>query len=400
MEEWKRALPIFHSSILPLTKNVKRFLKHARMCDLSDAYGENVNLQTLLEQLEGKHIVIIGDVILDEYVWGDVNRISPEAPVPVLEVTAETTRFGGAANVAHNVTSLGGRVDLIGVIGDDSNGTTLTRMFQNTQINIAGICIDPSRPTSTKTRVIGRHQQIVRIDRESKRAIDASLRHQLLEAATERIPQADAIIFEDYDKGVVSVELIQDVLSQARYYHKPVVVDPKVENFWNYKGVTSITPNHKEAGAALSRAITDEASLIGVGEEILERLALEGLLITRGESGMSLFRRERDNPPSIPPLERGEGGIFPLERGAGRMLRVDHIPVSSPREVFDVTGAGDTVVAVFTLALAAGADMLDAARLSNLAGGVVVGEVGCVAITREALSQAIRLEVQVENSRN
>jgi len=347
------------------------------MCNLSDAYGENVNLQTLLEQLEGKHIVIIGDVILDEYVWGDVNRISPEAPVPVLEVTAETSRIGGAANVAYNVASLGGRVDLIGVIGDDSNGKTLTHKFQGAQINIAGICIDPSRPTSTKTRVIARHQQIVRIDRESKRAIDASLRHQLLKVATERIPQADAIIFEDYDKGVVSVELIQDVLSQARHYHKPVVVDPKVENFWNYKGVTCITPNHKEAGAALSRAITDEASLLWVGEEILDRLALEGLLITRGESGMSLFRRERDN-----------------------RLRVDHIPVLSPREVFDVTGAGDTVVAVFTLALAAGADMLDAARLSNLAGGIVVGEVGCVAITREALSQAIRLEVQVENSRN
>jgi D-beta-D-heptose 7-phosphate kinase/D-beta-D-heptose 1-phosphate adenosyltransferase len=334
-----------------------------------------VSLQAVLKRLEGKHVVIIGDVILDEYVWGDVNRISPESPVPVLEVTSETTRFGGAANVAHNVASLGGRVDLIGVIGDDSNGAALIHMLQEARINAEGVCVDSSRPTSTKTRVVARtshtslstHQQLVRIDRESKTPVAPALQKQLLRAAIDRIAQADAIIFEDYDKGVVSTELIQDVLSQARQYHKPVVADAKVENFWNYKGVTSITPNHKEAGAVLNREITDEASLIKVGEEILDRLGLDSLLITRGEQGMSLFRRA------------GEQG----------RLHVDHIPTQS-REVFDVTGAGDTVVAVFTLALAAHADMLDAARLSNLAGGIVVGEVGCVAVTREKLSQAIR----------
>jgi D-beta-D-heptose 7-phosphate kinase/D-beta-D-heptose 1-phosphate adenosyltransferase len=334
-----------------------------------------VNLTTVLDQLEGKHIIIVGDAILDEYVWGDVKRISPEAPVPVLEVTAETIRFGGAANVAHNVTSLGGRVDLIGVIGDDNKSATLIRLLREAGINTEGICIDPSRPTSTKTRVIARtsytslstHQQLVRIDRESKSSINASLQEQLSTAAIDRIPQADAVIFADYDKGTVSDDLIQVVLRQARQYYKPVVVDPKVENFWNYKGVTSITPNHKEAGAVLNREITDEASLIKVGEEILDRLGLDSLLITRGEQGMSLFRRA------------GEQG----------RLHVDHIPTQS-REVFDVTGAGDTVVAVFTLALAAHADMLDAARLSNLAGGIVVGEVGCVAVTREKLSQAIR----------
>jgi len=337
-----------------------------------------VNLQAVLKQLKGKHIVIIGDLILDEYVWGDVNRISPEAPVPVLEVTSENIRFGGAANPAHNAVSLGGRVDLIGVIGNDENGTTLVGMLQDAGINTEGICIDSSRPTSTKTRVIARtshtsvstHQQIVRIDRESKVPANDAVRKQLLKTALDSIPDVDAVIFEDYDKGVVSAELIQAIVDRARKYQKPVVVDPKVENFWNYTKVTSITPNQKEAGTVVSQEITDESSLISVGKEILDRLEIESLLITRGEQGMSLFQRNYEG-----------------------QVRIDHIPTHA-REVFDVTGAGDTVVAVFALALAAQANMLDAARLSNLAGGIVVGEVGCVAVTQEQLSQAIHLEAQ------
>ena len=334
-----------------------------------------MSLLTVLNQLAGKHVVIIGDVILDEYIWGDVNRISPEAPVPVLEMASETTRFGGAANVAQNIVNLSGRVDLVGVVGDDSNGKKLIHMLEEVGINAEGICIDSSRPTSTKTRIIARasntststHQQLVRLDRESKMPVSTAIYEQLLKAALDRIPHVDAIIFEDYDKGGVSTRLIEAALSLARQHGKPVVVDPKVENFWNYKGVTSITPNHKEAGVALNRQITDEASLIVVGEEILDRLDLESLLITRGEQGMSLFRR---NP---------EG-----------QLQVDHI-LTQAQEVFDDTGAGDTVVAVFTLALAAQADMLDAARLSNLAGGVVCGEVGCVAVNREQILQGIHL---------
>ena len=315
--------------------------------------------------------------MLDRYSWGSVDRISPEAPVPVLEVTSETTRSGGAANVAHNVASLGGKVDIVGVVGRDRNGEILAQLLQEEGINTEGICVDSTRPTSTKTRVIARtsytslstHQQVVRIDRESATPVGDAVRKRLLNAVIDRIPQADAIIFEDYDKGIVSRGLIQDVVRRARRHQRPVVVDPKIENFWDYEGVTSVTPNHKEAGVAVGRAITDEASLIEVGEEILSRLDLEGLLITRGEQGLSLFRRI----------------------GVDRELRVDHIPTQA-REVFDVTGAGDTVVATFTLAVAAQADMFDAARLSNLAGGVVVGEIGCVAVTPQRLSQAIRRE--------
>jgi len=332
-----------------------------------------VSLQTVLDQLEGKHVVIIGDVILDEYIWGDVNRISPEAPVPVLEITSETVRFGGAANVAENIVNLSGRVDLVGVVGDDENGEKLIHMLEEVGINTDGIRIDSSRPTSTKTRVIARtsntststHQQLVRLDRESTAPVSMAVHEQLLKAALDRIPYVDAIIFEDYDKGGVSTRLIELVLRLARQYGKPVVVDPKVENFWHYKGVTSITPNHKEAGVAVNRQITDEENLTVVGEELLDRLNLEGVLITRGNQGMSLFRRAPEGH-----------------------LQVDHISTQA-REVFDDTGAGDTVVAVFTLALAAKVDMLDAARLSNMAGGIVCGEVGCVAVKREQLSQCI-----------
>ena len=332
-----------------------------------------MSLQTVLDQLEGRHVLIIGDVILDGYIWGDVNRISPEAPVPVLEIASETTRTGGGANVAQNIVNLGGRVDLIGVVGNDSNGKKLIRMLEQLGIDATGICIDPDRPTSTKTRVIARtsstststHQQLVRLDRESKAPVRSTIHEQLMENALSRIPHVDAIVFEDYDKGGVSSRLIESVLHTARQYGKPVIVDPKVENFWNYKGVTSITPNHKEAGLAVNQRISDEESLVSVGEEILDRLNLEGLLITRGEQGMSLFRRRHDGD-----------------------LRVDHIPTQA-QEVFDDTGAGDTVVAVYALALAAQADMLDAARLSNLAGGIVCGEVGCVAVNRDQLLQGI-----------
>ena len=333
-----------------------------------------MSLQTVLDQLEGRRVLIIGDVILDQYIWGDVNRISPEAPVPVLEIASETTRTGGAANVAQNIVHLGGEVDLVGVVGDDGNGKKLIRMLERLGVDASGICIDSERPTSAKTRVIARtsdtststHQQLVRLDRESKTPVKSEIRERLMENALGRIPHADAVIFEDYDKGCVSASLIEGVLRTARRHGKPVVVDPKVENFWNYKGVTSITPNHKEAGLAVNRTISDDDSLLSVGGEILDRLDLEGLLITRGERGMSLFRRRHD----------GE-------------LRADHIPTQA-QEVFDDTGAGDTVVAVYALALAAQADMLDAARLSNLAGGIVCGEVGCVPVSRDQLLQGIR----------
>ncbi len=336
-----------------------------------------MELQTILNRLEERQILIIGDVILDEYVCGATERISPEAPVPVFEVTSQRAQLGGAANVAHNVVGLGGRAALIGIVGDDSQGRILIDLLNKKKIDATGIYVDKSRPTTTKTRLIARiseanlsgNQQLVRIDRESRQPINNYLQKQLLAAVLHRIPQAGAIVFEDYDKGVITETFIQTVVGAARHFHIPVIVDPKARNFWNYKGVTLVTPNHKEAAAATYQEITNEASLFEVGKMILERLNLQYLLITHGARGMSLFcRSENGGPP-----------------------RVNYIP-AHPRKVLDGTGAGDTVIAVLCLALASKIDMFAAAKLSNLAGGVAVEEIGCFAATREKLATAIRLE--------
>ena len=324
--------------------------------------------------------MVIGDIIVDEYIWGDVSRISPEAPVPVFEISAETIGCGGAANVAQNIASLGGQSTLVGVIGADRSGEKLIQMATDMNLDIAGVCIDSDRPTSTKTRVIARAtaermrepgQHLLRIDRESKQEIPDQLREQLLAAVGSQLPASDAIVFADYDKGVVNAQLIKEVVKRARADDIPVIVDPKRDNFWHYSGVTAITPNHKEAGGAVHEEITDVAHLVAVGEKILNRLALQALLITRDAEGMSLFQRSTDGT-----------------------LHVRHLPPHS-MDVRDVTGAGDTVVAVFALALAAGAGFQSAAVLSNLAGGIVVGKMGCAPVTSAELRQAIEIAQSV-----
>ena len=345
-----------------------------------------MNLKNVFTKLQEKRVMVIGDIIVDEYIWGDVNRISPEAPVPVFEMTKERTGCGGAANVAQNIISLGGKAKLVGVIGKDRDGEKLIQMLNLMGVGTADICMDVQRPTSKKTRVIvlsdtadfshlnvdntddlSLHQghHLLRIDRESKQEITAMLRERLLSAVISHIAEVDAIIFSDYDKGVVSAELIKAVVMHAESYDIPIIVDPKRNNFWKYEGVTALTPNHKEAGEAVQEEITDVSHLITVGEKILDRLSLRSLLITREEEGMSLFHRDSDGT-----------------------LQVEHLPPYS-RKVTDVTGAGDTVAAVFTLALAAQIDCRSAAKLSSLAGGIVVGKMGCATATPEELHQAI-----------
>ena len=322
--------------------------------------------------------MVIGDIIVDEYIWGDVNRISPEAPVPVFETCTETTGCGGAANVAQNVASLGAYASLFGVIGDDRAGQKLVQMATEMNLDIDGVCVDSQRPTSTKTRVIARAassistertwepgQHLLRIDRESKQEIPTRLRERLLVEVVSQLPTSDAVLFSDYDKGVVNAQLIKEVVKQAQSYDIPIIVDPKRDNFWHYEGVTAATPNHKEAGVAVREEIADMRQLVAVGERILNRLSLKALLITRDAEGMSLF-----------------------QRGVEGNLQVKHLP-SRSNTVTDVTGAGDTVVAVFTLALAAGAEFQSAAVLSSLAGGIVVGKMGCATATSEELLQAI-----------
>jgi D-beta-D-heptose 7-phosphate kinase/D-beta-D-heptose 1-phosphate adenosyltransferase len=336
-----------------------------------------VNLKAIFEQLQGKRVVVIGDVILDTYIWGDVERISPEAPVPIFETTTEEIGCGGAANVAQNVASLGGEATLVGVIGEDREGEKLVQMLTDMDLVTDGIYIDVQRPTSAKTRVIARAtatcadqeqgsgHHLLRIDRESKQAISPQIQKHLLDTVVSQLPASDAIIFADYDKGVVTAEFIKSVVKHAKPYGIPIIVDPKQNNFWHYEGVTAVTPNHKEASAAVREEVIDVSDLVAVGEEILNRLSLEALLITRDAKGMSLFQRK-----------------------ANGTIKVEHLPPHS-NTVTDVTGAGDTVVATFTLALATDAGFRSAAVLSNLAGGIAVGKMGCATVTPKELLSAI-----------
>ncbi len=341
-----------------------------------------MDYRNLISQFQDKRILIIGDIIVDEYMWGDVTRISPEAPVPVFDMYEETIGCGGAANVAQNITSIGANAELIGVIGKDRDGEKLLQMINSLNVDTSNICVDLQRPTSKKTRVIattdsppiqersvenntsqGHH--LLRIDRESKQEINAMLKERLLSAVQSKLPETDGIIFSDYDKGVVTKDLIQNIIRYAQPYNIPIVADPKRNNFWKYVGVTALTPNHVEAGAAVQNEISDVSHLISAGEEILIRLNLKSLLITRDAEGMSLFQFD-----------------------SNKNLQVEHIPPQTSI-VTDVTGAGDTVVAVFTLCLGTNDDSLTAAHLSSIAGGIVVGKMGCATVTIEELKNSI-----------
>ena len=341
-----------------------------------------MDYRTLISQFQDKRILIIGDIIVDEYMWGGVNRISPEAPVPVFDMYEETIGCGGAANVAQNIASIGAKAELIGVIGKDRDGEKLLQMINSLNVDTSSICVDVQRPTSKKTRVIAttdslpigqlsvenstsHGHQLLRIDRESKQEINAMLKERLLSAVQSKLPETDGIIFSDYDKGVVTRDLIENIIQYAQPYNIPIVADPKRNNFWKYEGVTALTPNHVEAGAAVQIEISDVSHLISAAEEILIRLKLNSLLITRDAEGMSLFRFD-----------------------SNENLQVEHIPPQTSI-VTDVTGAGDTVVAVFTLCLSAKDDYLTAARLSSIAGGIVVGKMGCATVTIEELNNSI-----------
>jgi D-beta-D-heptose 7-phosphate kinase/D-beta-D-heptose 1-phosphate adenosyltransferase len=310
----------------------------------------------ILKEFKEKKILIIGDLILDHYIWGKVNRISPEAPVPVVEVTNEDFLLGGASNVANNIMALGGNPTIVGVIGNDRAGEVLINLLDKKGIQCKGI-FRCSRPTTVKTRVIAHNQQVVRFDKEDKNKIEGKILKETLGYIREAIPDHDAVIISDYKKGVVSFELIREVLKASKPHHIFVSVDPKVGHFHLYKNVSLITPNITEASIASGIIIEDEKSLIHAGMTLLKKLSCDAVLITRGEHGMSLFEKNK----------------------------VAHIPTVT-RDIYDVTGAGDTVIAVFTLAHAVGASMEEAAVIANHAAGIVVGKIGtAVATTGEIL---------------
>jgi D-beta-D-heptose 7-phosphate kinase/D-beta-D-heptose 1-phosphate adenosyltransferase len=314
-------------------------------------------LKEVLEQFTRVELGVLGDVMLDEYLWGKVERISPEAPVPVVQIKKETWRPGGAANVAANMVALGARVHIFGVVGQDGNGKRLKECLEAEKIETAGLVFDPNRRTTVKTRIIGHNQQMVRIDRESIEPILPetmnTLRH-TLETLHERLA---GVVVSDYAKGVISKEIMAPLISQSRRTHKFVAIDPKLKNYPLYEGATLITPNTREAESALGRVFENEADVLRGGMDLLKQFGTDAALITRGEHGMSLFER----------------GIEPVT-----------IPTRA-LDVFDVTGAGDTVIATLSLALAAGCQLPEAAEIANLAAGVVVGIVGTATASKEQI---------------
>jgi D-beta-D-heptose 7-phosphate kinase/D-beta-D-heptose 1-phosphate adenosyltransferase len=318
----------------------------------------------LLGEFPKKHLLVIGDLMLDRFIWGDVVRLSPEAPVPVLRVAAESFRLGGAANVIHNVRSLGGRATACGVVGKDVAGRRVIQELRRIGASTAGVVPDERYQTIQKTRVIARprHQQIVRLDRENHEAISDRSLKRLRRFVLESLSRSDAVVISDYGKGVVHEAFLASVTELAAKKRIICVIDPKRENYARYRLPTLVTPNRDEASEASGISITDDASLAAAGEKLVGMWQAQAVLITRGPDGMSLFR--------------GRGGV-------------KHFP-TEPKEVFDVTGAGDTVVAVSALALACGASFEDAAVMANMAAGLVGDEVGTVAVPVERLKNIIR----------
>ena len=308
----------------------------------------------------GRRVLVVGDVMLDEYVWGRVSRISPEAPVPVVEVEELTHLAGGAANVARNLSSLGGRAYLIGLVGDDAEGLRLRRLFAENGVDASGLVVDPDRPTTVKTRVMAHNQQVVRIDRERRAPPHSETSRRVLALAAERLPEVDAVVVSDYAKGLVDRVVCARVIGLARGRGTPVVIDPKGRDYSKYSGATVITPNKAEAAEAADHDVSSEASLAAAGRRLLRSLGCEAVLVTRGEEGLSLF------------LADGQ---------------ITHLPTFG-RRVYDVTGAGDTVVSTFVLGLAAGATMAEAAYLANHAAGVVVGRIGAATVSPAELLAA------------
>ncbi|OQX95742.1 D-glycero-beta-D-manno-heptose-7-phosphate kinase [candidate division KSB1 bacterium 4572_119] len=318
-------------------------------------------LASYFNKFKDKKILILGDLMLDRYLEGSVSRISPEAPVPVVELTNEFTRLGGAANVAYNLHSLGAQPIPVGIIGKDIAGSELIQLMQSLTFKTDYILQDASRPTAVKTRIIADNQHVVRADWESKAAINDQTANKIISAVKDCLPKVDAVIIEDYNKGLLSKTVIEEVIKLSNQHKKIITVDPKFNNFFSYKSVTLFKPNRKEIESALGLRINSDRELGKACERMKERLQCKYVLITLGEQGMCLLSSDDE--------------FFKIPTKA--------------RKVHDVSGAGDTVISTLTLALASGADVREAITLANYAAGVVCGEVGVIPITPEKLSHAV-----------
>jgi D-beta-D-heptose 7-phosphate kinase/D-beta-D-heptose 1-phosphate adenosyltransferase len=318
----------------------------------------------ILRRASERAILVYGDVMLDEFVWGDVTRISPEGPVPVVDVRRESVHLGGAANVLANMVALGARASVVGVVGSDAAGKRLRAELKETTASADTLVVDKSRPTTLKTRIIAHSQLVVRADREQRAPVDAATEERIIDALTESLKEADAFVVSDYDKGAVTPRVLSEILPAAYGRGIPVLVDPKIRNFDFYRPATLVTPNHHEALRLTNTEGQGDEDLKRAAHLIRGRLDCDSVLITRGERGMML-------------------------------LESYHEPVyveTVAREVYDVTGAGDTVIATLAAALSAGATMLEAAILANHAAGIVVGKVGTATASAEELVNSIQRE--------
>jgi rfaE bifunctional protein kinase chain/domain len=320
---------------------------------------------SITNSFEKKKIAIIGDLMLDQYLWGSATRISPEAPVPIVDIIDESNRLGGSANVANNISSLNGIAYPIGLIGDDVNGKTLLNLMNDEHFNKDGIIKDSNIPTTIKTRVIANQQHVVRIDHENKRQILDTSKNKLVDYVNKNINIFDAIIIEDYNKGVITKELIEDVTKIALKHNIPITVDPKFDNFFEFKNVMVFKPNKKEVEEAIGIKITDDDSLLNNMKIILERLNCNNVLLTQGKKGMALLEK------------------------SGELTLIN----TRARKVADVSGAGDTVISTFTMSLVSGATPKEAALISNYAAGIVCEEVGVVPIKKEILVNEMLKEI-------
>ena len=317
-------------------------------------------LRSIFRKSKGSKIAIIGDVMLDKYVYGTISRISPEAPVPVVDIDRTEFRLGGAANVANNIKALDAEPVLIGVIGNDYDSKHYLDVMKMLGLSTAGIIKDNSRPTTAKTRVIAHSQHVLRVDSEIKDDVSGNTRKKIIDFFVKNIKSFAAVILQDYNKGVLTKEMISQVITLCRKFKKPVYVDPKFHNFFEFRDVTVFKPNRKETADILAMKIDGEESVKDAGRILIDRLNCEYLVLTRGEKGMMLFDKEKNKTVIL------------------------NIPTKA-RKVADVSGTGDTVISTIAVMLAGGANIIEAVMLANQAAGIVCEEVGIIPIYKNAL---------------
>ena len=338
-------------------------------------------LKRLIPRLRGKRMGVLGDLMLDRYLWGTASRLSPEAAVPVVDFVEQSECLGGAGNVAANIAALGAKAQAFGAAGNDEPGRALQKCLRAAGIADKGVIADSKRITAVKTRIIARHQQVVRVDHERREPLRGETQEKLLRLLFTALKHLDALVVSDYDKGLITDDFAERVLSAAHQLHVPVFVKPKTSRLYAYRGARAIVCNAKEAGFYVTRSLGDEKFLEEAGHALLARFGCSAVVITRGDKGMNVFEESSPRSIHIPATgfevtyaRVGQPGI---ERGA------------TGRQVFDVTGAGDTVLSVLSLAVAAGASLTDAAMLANVAAGVVVEKLGTASVNPEELLHAL-----------